>query len=120
MKLLLDTNFMIDCIRFRLDFFEHLSRLEDDEGKIEIFIPNFCIDETRKIKDAKLALQLLKNTRISMIDIERCGSIDNSILCYAKEHGYAVATNDKKFLDELSRNHIRAIRIKQRKYFDVY
>lgn len=125
MKLLLDTNFLIDCIRFRIDFFHTLSELEDMEGSIDVYVPTFCIEETekiirtKKVGEARLALDIIKDYRIKKLDVEKKGSIDSSLFECAKE-GFSVATNDKKLLKKLKNNKIRSIRIRDRRVFEVF
>ncbi|GEM_PF-991626 len=124
MKLLLDTNFLIDCIRFRIDFFHALSELEDLEGLIEVYVPLFCIKETeklvksKKVGEARLVLEMLKDPRIKILGAEKIGSVDTCLLGYARE-GYSVATNDKKLLNRLRKEKIRSIRIRDRRVFDI-
>ena len=114
MKLLLDTNFIIDCVRFKIDLHDGVCKLEENEGKIELFIPFYCIEELKAVRNvnAKIALELLKRVRI--IDIEKTASTDLSLLDYAKEHEYAVATNDRGLLERLEKNGVKAVRIRQR------
>lgn len=125
MKLLLDTNFLVDCIRFRIDFFHALSELEDLEGSIEVYVPNFCVQElhkiinTKKVGEAKLVLEMLKNLKFNVLDAEKKGTIDNSLFECAIT-GYYVASNDRKLLRKLKNNGIRSVRIRDRRVFEIF
>ncbi len=124
MRLLLDTNFLITCVKFRIDFFDALERLEEKTGKIEVFIPMFCVQEMQLImndvKEAKLALQMLNNPVITVLDIGRSNeSVDDAIVRCSDTNGYAVATNDKELIEKAKTHGIQVVRIRQMKYFDV-
>ena len=127
MKLLLDTNFMIDCVRFKIDFFKEIQKLEDFEGQVDVYVPLFCLDEVKKIVqtkktgDAKLALDLLKDSKIKVVDATKTSSsVDSCLLNYAKSNQYAVATNDRVLAKKLKKNKIRVVKIRQRKFFEVF
>jgi len=76
---LLDTNFILTCIKQKIDFFEELRFMG-----FEIIIPDRVIDELKKLKQT-LALKLLeKNNFKKIILIGK--DVDNSIINYAKKN----------------------------------
>jgi len=97
---LLDTNFIITCIKQKIDFFEELRFMG-----FEIIIPDRVIDELKKLKQT-LALKLLeKNNFKKIILIGK--DVDNSIINYAKKNPeILVATLDKELSNKLKNRKI--------------
>jgi len=96
---ILDTNFIMTCIRNKIDFFEEITFMG-----IRALIPLQVIDELRKIsrmgkgkfKDqAKFALSLLENTKFNRIDLYT-RNVDEGILKLARENkNLIIATLDR-------------------------
>src|SRR3989338_2830903 len=97
---LLDTNFILTCIKQKIDFFEELRFMG-----FEIIIPDRVIDELKKLKQT-LALKLLeKNNFKKIILIGR--DVDNSIINYAKKNPeIIIATLDKELSNKLKNRKI--------------
>ena len=97
---LLDTNFIITCIKQKIDFFEELRFIGFD-----IIIPDKVIDELKKLKQT-LALKLLeKNNFKKIILIGK--DVDNSIINYAKKNPeIIIATLDKELSNKLKNRKI--------------
>jgi len=97
---LLDTNFIITCIKQKIDFFEELRFMG-----FEIIIPDRVIDELKKLKQT-LALKLLeKNNFKKIILIGK--DVDNSIINYAKKNPeIIIATLDKELSNKLKNRKI--------------
>jgi len=97
---LLDTNFILTCIKQKIDFFEELRFMG-----FEIIIPDRVIDELKKLKQT-LALKLLeKNNFKKIILIGK--DVDNSIINYAKKNPeILVATLDKELSNKLKNRKI--------------
>lgn len=107
MKIILDTNFIISCLRNNIQLF--------DEA-YNFIVPYEVIDELKKIKENKeskikdreasiLALELIKKSKVEKV---RLGGddeydVDFGIIKLAKEKGYVVASLDK----ELRRRSVR-------------
>ena len=94
-KVLLDTNFILSCIRNKIDFFEEIFLMG-----IQIIIPKEVIREIEKFKDKKteanLALNLLKKSKFDKITLGK-GHVDKRILDYANLHSkLIIATLDKE------------------------
>lgn len=112
MKILLDTNFLLVPVQFKVNIYELL------EG--DLITLDACIRELEKLarskgKDganAKVALKLAKNVKIIRAKSIRA---DVAIINYAKSHGCAVATNDRKLIKTLKSKGIKIIRLRQMK-----
>jgi rRNA-processing protein FCF1 len=90
-QVLLDTNFIITCIKQRIDFFEEIPLMG-----IQILIPEQVIKELEKLKKPS-ALTLLENEKDKFKIISLKGKIvDNSIINYARENPTVIiATLDR-------------------------
>lgn len=117
-QVLLDTNFILTCIKQKIDFFREIP-----EKGIEILIPTQVIEEikrlansTKKMKfrdDARLAEVILEKNEFKEIDI-RGKYADKGIIKYAKEHSrLIVATLDREIKIKLM-NEIMVIRGKKK------
>lgn len=106
MKILLDTNFILSCIRKKIDFFEELM-------EYEILIPKQVIDEIKKISaskkklkfrdEANLALKILEKSRFKKIKLED-DYVDKGIRKFAqKNQDIVVATLDEALKKKLKR-----------------
>ena len=103
---ILDTNFILSCIKQKIDFFEDI----EVEG-IQIIIPKQVIDEIKKIasskqklksrENAKLALRLLEKNKFKKIDLGK-GHVDKRIIDYSKNNkNIIVATLDKELKNKI-------------------
>ncbi len=103
---LLDTNFILTCVKQKIDFFKEIP-----ERGWEILIPTQVIEEikrvansTKKLRfrdDAKLAQVILEKNKFQEIDIKGKYA-DKGIIKYASEHPkLIVATLDKEIKDKL-------------------
>ncbi len=106
----IDTNFLLDAIKFRVN----LNELDNPA------VLSACIKEMKKLAEsgkrhaaeAKIALRLLKNLRI----IKTPERGDKAILDYAKSSSCIVATNDRELIKSLKKLNIKVIRLRQRKF----
>lgn len=100
-KAVLDTSFILSCIREKIDFFEELKFMG-----FSIIIPNQVISEIENIKnsnkklkfkdEAAIALKLLKSSSFSEIDL-KTKNVDSGIIKFAKKNPEAViATLDRE------------------------
>lgn len=105
-KVLLDTNVLLLPGAQKIDIFEELAALL---GSYEAIVPSFVKSELNGLaqgqgkaaESAKIALGLLG--RATVVQVEKSGTVDNSIVQYAKANNLTVFTNDsalKKKLDE--------------------
>lgn len=109
-QVLLDTNFILSCIRKKIDFFHEIKFLG-----MKIVIPNEVIQElenlTKKGKtkfreESKLALTLLKKNSFEKINLE-IKNVDNGIVKFANEHeDYIIATLDREIQKKIKNNRL--------------
>ena len=103
---ILDTNFILSCVKQKIDFFGDLPNMG-----LEILIPTQVIEEikrvansTKKLRfrdDARLAQVILEKNKFKEIDI-RGKYVDRGLIKYATEHPrLIVATLDKEIKDKL-------------------
>jgi len=119
MKVLLDTSFIITCVRQKIDFFNELEL----EG-FKIIIPKQIVEELEKVSNKKnkklkhrenavLALKILKKNKFSSPNLGK-KYVDKLIIKYAKEHPkIIVATLDSELKKKL-KNKKLVIREKKR------
>jgi rRNA-processing protein FCF1 len=105
-QILLDTNFIITCIKQKIDFFENLKLMG-----AQVLIPKQVISEIKMIansmkklhfrEDAKLSLVLLKKNPFKKIDLG-LQDVDKGIKRFAKKNPKViVATLDKELKDNI-------------------
>jgi rRNA-processing protein FCF1 len=113
MKVILDTNFLIDSFRFKVD-------LKKELAGSEVFMLKSQLFELRQIEErgtsdsklAKMALMFAKNVRM-LEPIQ--AKVDDSLVSYSKE-GYAIATHDRKLKEKLKGAKI--VYIRQKRYLE--
>ena len=94
MRILLDTSFLVNCVKFKLDFIKQLS-------DHELFMVASIADELNELasgggadaKNAKVALKPISKIKSVAEPESTAGDVDASLLELSKE-GYAVATQD--------------------------
>ncbi len=99
-KVLLDTNFILSCIRKKIDFFNDLKF-----GGFKILIPEEVLKELGKISEtggkkfrdeSKIALNLIKQNSFEKIHLNT-KNVDNGIVKMAGENkDYIIATLDRE------------------------
>jgi len=96
-NILLDTNFILTCIKQKIDFFEELI------GN-QILIPEQVINEIKRLdnSNSKLALQILDKKPFKKINLGR-GHVDKKIVQYVKDNpNIIVATLDKEIQNKIN------------------
>jgi rRNA-processing protein FCF1 len=117
MRIILDTNFLIDCIRFNIDFKNELS------GN-EMFVLDSVLFELEKIAKrgtkesslARLALEFISRNDIKILETGKKDA-DESLISYSKE--YSIATHDRALKNKLKNLGAKIIYIRQKKYLVV-
>lgn len=118
MQVLLDTNFLLVPVQFRVDVFAQLR----EKGYNDFFTMSACIEELRKLgkqkkheKNVNVALDLVRKNRVKVIETSL--GADASIIDYANDYNnIAVATLDKALIKALKAAGIKVIRLRQKKY----
>lgn len=110
---ILDTNFILTCIKQKIDFFEELKLLG-----IKPIIPKQVIRELQGLKkpEVELSIKILNKNKFKEIDIGK-GHVDNRIMNYLKEHEDTfIATLDR----EIKKRTINSkIIIKEKKRLEI-
>jgi len=115
-KIILDTNFLIDCAKFRIDFISELKRICD--FKYQMFIVDKTIDELARVKDkinAKIAQQFIDKFNIPTIATKKDKIVDKLILDIV-DKDYIIATQDKNLKKELNQKGILIVFIRNKNY----
>ena len=99
-QVILDTNFILTCIKQKIDFFKEIELMGS-----KILIPKQVIQEIKRIseskkklkyrEEAKLSLRLLEKSKFKKVDL-KSKNTDNGLSKYSKEHDIIVATLDKE------------------------
>jgi rRNA-processing protein FCF1 len=113
---LLDTNFILSCYRFRI-YLEEIDRLVDEVH--EIVVPTNVLEELNRLtltgKDEEARKTMLKVLEpYPPLPLE--GKVDTSLLEYAREHDCIICTNDKPLRKVLRKMGIRTIFVRARSY----
>ena len=121
-KILLDTNFIMTCAQFRVDFFSEIEKICNFNYKV--YILDKIIDELKNIIEkqkgkhkeaAKVALQLLKIKSVEVIKSSPMKHTDDAIVDYAGKEDCIVATQDKDLKRRLINQNISVIILRQKK-----
>jgi rRNA-processing protein FCF1 len=107
-NIILDTNFLLSCLKFKIDFFSEIERISKFKYTLNIF--SGTINELEGKKLGKLALEIIKSKNIKVINSKK-SYVDEDILNLKNKN--IVATNDKDLIKKLK---LPIIRIKQKKY----
>ncbi|MEM5772975.1 MAG: PIN domain-containing protein [Candidatus Aenigmatarchaeota archaeon] len=121
MRVFLDTNFLIDLIKFKINLEEILLLFQEP---IDFFVLSSSIKELEKIarskgksgSSAKLALKLVELKRIKIFQTEE--SPDKAFLSLADKNTI-IATNDSKLRKKLKTLGIKTIYLRGKKKLEV-
>lgn len=119
MKLVLDTNFLVDLARFKIDLVE----LHDLLEHVELCVFSKTLDELNSLKSkakhgkfAKIGLKLVESNRLTIL--ESNSKVDDSLLNLNPNY-FIVATNDKKLRDKLKKTRMKTIYVRARKHLAI-
>jgi len=107
-KVVLDTNFILSCIRKKIDFFEEIKLMG-----LKPIIPEEVVSEITKFKEkkpeAELALKIIKKNNYKKIELGK-GHVDKKIINYSKKYPeIIIATLDREIKNK-TKNHKLVIR----------
>ncbi|MGC8812014.1 MAG: PIN domain-containing protein [Candidatus Aenigmatarchaeota archaeon] len=117
-KIIFDTNFLIDCFRFRVDFLKEIEEKIEKPFKflvIDLSLKEIgAIAKTRKkeAKYARLALEFAKK-KCEIVEL-KAKNADEAILIFSDKDTF-VATNDKKLRKSLKALNVKNIYLKSKK-----
>ena len=112
--IILDTDFLINAIKSRIDF---ITEIKENSPKEKIAILDKTLDELKKVNNinSKTALALIKARNIKIIETNKDKSVDELIPENAKSNDI-IATQDKELKRKLKFKGIKTITIRQKKY----
>ena len=94
-QVVLDTNFILTCVKQRIDFFEQLGL------DYKIMIPIQVITELKRVDKTGLALKIISKNSFTEIDLG-VSYVDKGLIKYAKANSSAIiATLDKELKDKI-------------------
>ncbi len=111
--ILLDTDFLLQCVRWKIDPFTELERLFVDSN-IQICVFDRTLQELQGKKDSSLALAFTK--KMHLLTTENNQPVDDLLLHYGKEPNTVVATQDKALKEKLKKAGIPIITIRKQRY----
>ncbi len=114
-KIILDTNFLLTALKFKVDIFSEINRICDFNYKIFVLDKNLDELKNIKVKESKLALALILSKNLNIIKTKKDKNVDNLILDLAN-NDYIVATQDKLLKQKLKQKNIKIITLRQKKY----
>lgn len=123
---ILDTDFLVHCASFKIDYIEELKRILDFNYKV--FIIDKTVDELDSIienqkgkakADAKLAKATLKAMNIPEIKTKKDRIVDELILQNLTKE-IIVATMDADLKRRLKQRSVPIIVIRQKKYLKLF
>lgn len=118
-KVILDANFVVDLVRFKVGFEE----LEALLTKPYVFVTlKRVVGEIEKINDkhSRVALRTLEIMKVEIVKIREM-SVDDAILGLAKKdpaHSI-VATNDSELRKKLKKAGVKTIYLRARKHLEI-
>ncbi len=107
-QIILDTSFILTCIKQKIDFFEELVGTQ-------ILIPEQVINEIKNLKNPNsgLALKILEKNKFKKIDLGK-GNVDNLIIKFAKENPKSIVATLDKEIKNKTKNYKLIIRGKKK------
>lgn len=119
MEILLDTNFVLTCVKAKIDFPTLADEIIDQE--IKWIVPQQVLNELGNIKDrkgtkktdkeaAKLSFQILEQLDAKIINLGKNPNVDIAIVNYILDKPIALATLDRGLKQRVPNNKILTIR----------
>ena len=129
-KIILDTNFLVSAVRFKVDLFSEIKRI--CSFNYQICVLDKMVDELKKLTEtgeprdraaAKISIELIKKKNIKIIKNitknKRVKNIDLLILNLIKKGNFIVATQDKELKREIKKKEVPIIVLRQKKYLKL-
>ncbi len=107
---ILDSSFIVMCIKQKIDFFEDLKL-----RGFQIIIPKQVIAEIKRLKNknAELALKILQKNKFKTVDLGK-GHVDKLIIRFAEKNKDAVIATLDREIKSKTKNHKLVIRSKNK------
>lgn len=113
--IVLDTNIILDSLKFKVDLFEEIRRICDFNYEVKIL--DKTLKELENKPNGKLALAFIKQKNIKLINSKNAGYVDELLLDLPQD--YIIATNDKDLKRKLLKKNHPIITLRQKKYFMI-
>lgn len=122
-KIILDSNFLIDIFKFKIELKEIENILEEGFEICCLYstikeLENIAKTRKKEAKHAKIALNFIKDKKIKVF--YKGKDFDKDVLKLAKKEDFYVATNDKKLRKKLKSFGIKTIYVRGRSKLDKY
>jgi len=122
-RIILDTNFLTIPYQFKIDIFEEIDRIVEEE--YELVTLDIIVEELKKLtktksKDAiaaKIALELIKKRNVKIINTKD-KNVDN-IIVDISDKNTIVATNDKILRKKLKDKNVKTLYLRSRKHLEM-
>ena len=111
--IVLDTNIILNALKYKVDLLEELKRICN--FKYEVKILDKTLKELENKPNGKLALAWIDKKNIKLINTKNGGYVDDLLLKLDKF--YIIATNDKELKRKLKNHPI--ITLRQKKYLMI-
>jgi len=119
MDILVDTNFILTCVKQKIDFTTLADEIIDE--KITWIVPQQVLNELGNIKDkkgtkkedkkaAELSFEILQTLNPKIIELEKNPNIDIAIVNHIINKPITLATLDRKLKQRVPNNKILTIR----------
>ena len=120
MKVILDTNFLIDCAKFRIDYIEELKRIMYERYSIYVIDATFVeLKNVKKAKvSAKLAISMARKLGLKVIKTKKDKIVDELILEKA-DSAWLVGTQDANLKRKLKNIGVSRLFIRQKRYLAI-
>jgi len=124
-KIILDSNFLLVPLQFRVDIFEELNVLL---GKAEPIVLSTTIEELKKLIEKSsikermqfsAALKLAERCEILKVKRDKSENYDDAIFRVAKELKIPVATNDSELRKRLREAGIATVYLRQKARLEI-
>lgn len=116
MDIILDTDFLLNSLKYKIDILSEFSRILDEKFKVNIL--DKTLDELKGKKLERLAKNFIESKNINIIKTDKLKNVDNLILDLADKN-IAIATQDKGLKRKLKEKNIQTITIRQKKYLAI-
>lgn len=125
-KVIFDSNFLFVPLQFKVDIFEELMKLLNQQFDPILLSPTY--KELSRIAErnspkmrklASLALKLAEKCRLVQVEPLSGETHDDMIVRVAKEWGCPVATNDRELRKRLRKERVPTIFLRQRAYIEA-
>ncbi len=110
-KIILDTDFLLTTIKFRVDIFSEFKRICD--FPYTLYILDKTLEELKGKKEENLIISLIKN-KVKKVKTKKDKSVDD-LLMELKEN-FILATQDKELKKRAKKKNLKLITIRQKKY----